>query len=471
MRNYLLFLTLAFCFCFAVHAQKPPHSNARSRSFEGIIKTVVLEDKSGTVRHYLDTGEESFPLVLEDENLRGAKVSITGRLNRENAVEIETLKVLQRASVKAENGVVTGARPVLVLLVNFQNHREQPATVDEVRRRIFTAPKSSKQYFRQASEERLRLEGRRQTDGDVFGYLTLPFTDENCTTDTVYNKWRRAADNLALRNGIDADLYQTVVYLFAAPSPGCASFPIFADLGVIGGQATERVFFTNAFSDFNNPQSDYFDYTMTHEIGHNLGLNHVSGYVDCSPNVPFEKCGDHEYADRSDVMGLFNHHLLSNYHRLRLGWLGGKVEKIDAPGIYYVYLKSPNQTTKGTTAAQIRLRNQDGTFTGRSLYLEYRHKRYPFDLFYEELLISPTVRNADKGVTIRVGNEDLQERLGRFFIVDTTPETLDFGDAPLLAGNTYSQFYYGINISTQSVNPFFGARVRIEILPDAARKP
>lgn len=462
MSKAILFLYIVLSFYISIQAQNTKNSVGKSQVFEGVVKTLILEDKTGTKLHFLDTGEHSFRINLKDESLRNAKVSITGRLNAENTIEVEQLKVL-KPSDEFAGASVAGPRRVLVLILNFQNHPEQPVAIAGVRWRIFTRPRSPNEYFRHSSEGRFWLEGRLQPDGDIFGYYTLPFTDENCTPDRVYNVWRPAADDLASAAGINVNLYETVLYLFSAPAQGCSNLPAFADLGTIGGQTTQRVFITNAFADNFDPYSENFDQTVAHEIGHNLGLNHVSGYVNCPTNVPFENCSFQEYADRTEVMGLWNFHLLCNYHRLRLGWLNGKVEKFESPGVYYVSLKSPNQITKGTTAAQIRLKNPDGSFVGKSLYLEYRHNRPPFDLFNEELTIAPTMRFADKGITIRVGNENLVERLGRFFMIDTTPDTLDFGDAPLLPGKSYTHNYYGIKITTIAVNPFFGAKVKIEI--------
>jgi hypothetical protein len=143
--------------------------------------------------------------------------------------------------------------------------------------------------------------------------------------------------------------------------------------------------------------------------------------------------------------------------------VGGKVSTYESLGIYYVDLHSPSHPSKKTTLVQIRTKDSDGNFTGKSFFLEYRRNLPPFDVFRSGEFPLPPVQLADKGVSIRFGNEDLLQRLGRFYIIDATPETPDFGDAAMIPRNTYSNSYYGVKITTMSVNPFLGARVKIEL--------
>jgi hypothetical protein len=320
IKNNLFAPFVVLIICLSIHAQSHQNSANQKHNFEGIVRTLVFEDEKGSNRHFLDTGNEYIEIALEDGKFTNAKVSITGKLNFENIIIPEKIKVLAAHSTVSAIPV-SGSRKVLVLLLNYQNDTSEPASIAQIRNKIFTDVTSPNQYFQQLSGNRLRLSGIQSPEGDVFGYFTLPFNTDYCDNRTIIVKCQAAADNLALNSGINVNSYQSVIYLFSRDNPN--GNLVFADLGVISDQTTtQRIYFMNPFSDFNNSQ---FQYSVTHEIGHNLGLNHVSGFRNCSINVPIEDCTDYiEYADRSDVMGYFGYHLLSNYHRLRLGWLGGK---------------------------------------------------------------------------------------------------------------------------------------------------
>lgn len=459
IRKYLLasFVVLLL----SLFAQAQHHKNLANQNhvFEGVIRTFVFEDEKVSMRHYLDTGNERLLLARAGENFVNQKVSITGKLNAENIIIPEKIEI--SASSKVSSSIpVSGSRKVLVLLLNYQNDTTQPVSVAQVKSKIFTDATSPNQYFQQVSGNRMRLSGRQSPEGDVFGYFTLPFNNDYCDASRIIIECSKAADNLALNSGIDVNLYQSVIYLFSGNNPN--GNLIFADLGVLGDQTTtQRVYFMNPFSDFN---SSVFQFYVAHEIGHNLGLNHVSGFRNCPTTLPIEACADFiDNADRSDVMGYFGYHLLSNYHRLRLGWLGGKIRIYQSPGTYYVNLHSPSHPSKAATMVQIRTKDSEGNFTGKSFFLEYRRNQPPFDIFRSGEFPLPPVQLADKGVSVRFGNEDLFQRIARFYIVDTTPETFDFGDAALTPGNIYINSYYGIKITATSVNPFFGARVKIEL--------
>lgn len=206
--------------------------------------------------------------------------------------------------------------------------------------------------------------------------------------------------------------------------------------------------------------TDYGASTLNHELGHNLGLQHASGYLNCPSTLPFENCSSYEeYADPFDEMGSGKFRLLNNYHRMQLGWMPGRVLEIDSPGIYDFRLLSPSYPSKGLTALRIRLKDENGIFTGKAIFLEFRRNAPPFDIFNT---LSPD--DANKGVTIRFGKETLSTISARSYLIDTTPESAyQYSDAPLQPGRTFTNSYYGLSITTLSTNPFYGARVRVQL--------
>lgn len=454
MNLNLLILLVILIFSLSTQAQSS-HQASPSDVLEGVVRTVIDEDEKATKRHFLDTGSRLFALALENENLINAKVSVTGRFDADKTFIPTQVKILD-APKAATTFPVSGTRKVLALLLNFQNNATQPVPAAEVKNKIFTDAKSPNHYYQQVSGNRLRLGGILSPEGDVAGYFTLPFTNAGCNT----NEWSEAADRIAANNGININSYQSVIYLFAGTNPNCHGASAY--LGIIGDQqTTNRIFFRDAFGEF---YWDNFQYYITHELGHNLGLYHVNGYNNCPQIVPLESCTDFvEHADRSDVMGYVNTHLLSNYHRQKLGWLNGQVKTFDAPGVYYVNLHSPSHPSKQTTMAQIRIKDANGYLTAQSFYLEYRRNLAPFDIFASGEFPNPPIQLADKGVTIRLEGTNNPLLLSRYYIIDTTPLTNDFGDAALPPGGTYTNTYYGVSISTISINPFFGARVKIQL--------
>ena len=127
------------------------------------------------------------------------------------------------------------------------------------------------------------------------------------------------------------------------------------------------------------------------------------------------------------------------------------------PSHFLVHLPNECQTCKS-------VQKSDGdSETAQSIYLEYRRNLPPFDIFQSGEFPNPPLQLADKGVTIRLAGTNNPLALSRYYIIDTTPLTNDFGDAALPPSGTYTNTYYGVSITTISVNPFFGARVKIQL--------
>ncbi len=109
-----------------------------------------------------------------------------------------------------------------------------------------------------------------------------------------------------------------------------------------------------------------FDYALSHELGHNLGLPHAHSW-DCGAVVLGENCQQVEYGNRFDTMGYgTNSSHFNAFYKEALGWLGGESSLIiNKPGTYSL---NPLEEAKGVRLAKIELAKDKNT----PFYLEYR---------------------------------------------------------------------------------------------------
>ncbi len=109
---------------------------------------------------------------------------------------------------------------------------------------------------------------------------------------------------------------------------------------------------------------------------------------------------------------------------------------------------------------RIPLKLANSEYSGFSYTLEFR-RPYSYDnkFLYN---LSFLYNSVYEGITIRYTKDDLTGYATS--LIDTTPNSAgSFSDAPLRVGNTFTDVQSGISITTLSVNPIRGARVRIQL--------
>jgi hypothetical protein len=311
--------------------------------------------------------------------------------------------VLKRERTLAMATASAPTRTVAVILFNFADDARRPYTAEQAREVVFTGRASVDTYLRESSYGRLGIAG------DVFGWYTIPDAREGCR----FAQWGRAAEAAARAAGVEVGSYQHRVFVFphvpACDWSGMAELP--GSLSWINGELSVR--------------------TVGHELGHNLGSHHAGGLRCTAGSIPVAvggTCTLDEYGDPFDIMGAGERHT-SNWNKARLGWLGvSNLATATASGTFTLAA----QETPTTDIQLLRIPRRDGLF----YYLELRR---PFGSFFDNFaLADPAVR----GISVRLAPDystTVQSRL-----IDTTPSTNTFGDAPLTAGRTFADPENGI---------------------------
>jgi Gametolysin peptidase M11 len=310
-------------------------------------------------------------------------------------------------------------RSAAVILVNFADDPRRPYTLEQARRVVFTGENSVNAYMRESSF------GRAGLSGDVYGWYTIAEPTDGCP----FTRWGRAAQTAAAEAGVDLGAYQHHVFVFPR-SPACqwsgmAEMP--GSLSWINGELTVRV--------------------VGHELGHNLGAHHASGLRCVDGGLPVAVGGDcslDEYGDPFDIMGAGERHT-SNWNKARLGWLGGS-NLATATGSGTFALAAQESLT--SEVQLLRIPRGDGLF----YYLELRQ---PFGSFFDNFAAAdPVVR----GVTVRLA-PDYSNAVASH-LIDTTPTTATFEDAPLAVGRTFADPGHGVWIVNRGI---LGGKATVEV--------
>lgn len=330
--------------------------------------------------------------------------------------------------------IARGPRKAAVIMFNFASSPTTPFTEDAVRAAVFTGAGSVNAFEQEQSFGAIALAGKLRADGDVFGWYTISSSNGVCDPDT----WMVAANSAATAAGVDLAGYQHRIYLFpsvaacgwagAADMPGSDSF--------INGTLSQRV--------------------IAHELGHNIGAQHAStiSCVDGGVRVAFSgSCTQSEYGDPFDVMGASLRHSTA-FRKVEYGFLpAGGAATVTQSGTYQL----ASASVAGGGIQSLRVKRGDAA---DYWYAELRSPAGAFDNFGAS---DPAVT----GVGIRLAGD---YGIGvRTRLIDATPQTGTYADAPLQAGQRFTDPLSGISISAESV-AFGVATVRVT-LPGAGDTP
>lgn len=385
-------------------------------------------------RLLLQTADHTYLLAFDGQGpqrLVGRSVTVTGTQSNGKI----TVGSIQLAAEGGTGSTTTGTsttvastnKNVAVLLFNFQNDTRQPYTPAFASGVMFSNAASVANYFAEESF------GQYAVSGSVFGWYTIPYDNTGCS----YSTWATAARAAATAAGVALSSYTNFVYAFPSAS-GCG----WSGLAYLPGTET-----------WNNSSMSLR--TNAHELSHNFGVHHAST-ISCTQSgvrvalsANMANCSLSEYGDPFTVMGAAATRQSHAEHKAQMTWVPTS-ERLDvtAGGTFTVGVEEQS------SASPKVVRVARAGATNQYFYLDFRQ---PYGSYFDNFSSSDP---AVTGVTIRVA-ADYSTRT-QSWLVDTTPGTTSYGDAPLAVGRTFSDPLSGVTITTLSVSTT-GATVSISL--------
>jgi M6 family metalloprotease-like protein len=363
-----------------------------------------------------------------------------------------------------------------VIMVNFTSHNYQPVTTTDMKSWMFTDTATGfgiNHYYQSASHGFARIRGVvSPTQGDVFGWYTLPDPQYECNDATrqIFGRQIMSQVNqMAVMNGFVRSAYDNVVFLLAMNATTMAG------AGCRGwADESEKLSFkvivngTNGILGLQDKRT--IAQTIAHELGHSaLGMQH-GNLVSCSQSgvqVPMSNtCNSLEYGDGFTLMGNSELYLdvplrhFSNLERHLLGWMDpSRVQTIGAGISNQVINLKAHVQSEASGIQTIRIYRRFNEY----FYLEYRRPVLPFDNF-------ASTDRVVNGITVRLdaigtNANGMYGEAKRGQLIHGDPSLGNFNFAPLLPGQSFTDTKSGVKITALTGGNTSQMPVRVEVLP------
>ena len=440
---------MAVLACLACAA---PASAARPQpAIRGTLALVPGESSGARDRYAIETPKRLVWLADgQPATLVGRRVAIRDTSPRRGVQgRVRAIGPARRAAVGSEN-----ARPRTVAVVRFAwtASDADPAPPATVRTELQTAPDSTDALLRAQTDGAMRLRGLEADAVDVYpqggpAVVTKPSCGNMVSSLKTSADAAIAAATTSSGAPIAPSSYDHIMIVF--PESDCFGW---SGLAMVGGTT----------SWFNGSRNFAVTSVTAHELGHNLGALHAST-MRCldGAGAPVMISGNctvtSEYGDWLDTMGNNGTApLMSSYNRAKIGALPSSSLTYAQSGAHQL----TDANAPGTAGTRLLMipRLIAGQLQGY-FALEFRTPRAPFD----------TWRTTDppaQGLTIRLV-PSLTNRSTNTRLVDTTPLSNGYANAPLLSSATFSDPESGVTlVSTARA----GATATVEINGSSAAR-
>lgn len=344
-------------------------------------------------------------------------------------------------------------RNVYVVRVKFQgdpnpSQAENDLQIQQLTSAWFTSDRSSSMFFRDASFQQFSLAGSVHPT-----WVEIPFPATNCEN-LMFSSWTDSI--IAQLGSVPAFANANTVSVNFREIPGC-TFNGNGSLGVKGALNGRGFIWHQMLPSLFANNSRLYIQTISHEVGHNLGLNHAGGFT-----------VDGVYTDGGDIGDFMasRFRLPNLFTRFALGWTQGRFTIFSGPRAapyqdmpWQVHVFPPDQHAprlpNGRNGVGILLYNADGTLHDKMILLETRRDS-TFDTF------SPEHTGAVQGLGILLVDRDQTRSTAKSYRLDATPGTpMGWSDAFLPPAQSVTIPQFGLRIEARERNMMRGMQVWI----------
>ncbi len=410
-------------------------------SLTGTVEVLHSDDftneQNSKFDYYLTVGNQMFDLYPVGEMpalISGTTLSVTGyELGNELVTTGGPAAIVPSHAPKPDS---VGQQRVLVIPV-MATGSIPPVTSAALNDRIFNGPFA--QFYKEQSYGKVWFTGK------TLNWIAIPpYSPSYCYGGSSFpiDFTIPAIQSYILANGIDLSQYDRIVFVGANMYGGCAMVgknPISFNGHTY--QLSEGWVGYSVATSTSDPLYG-FDDTLSHEMGHELGVMHANAWQCAGPSLA-SNCVHVEYGNYFDVMGVGDYgNDFNAFYKDMLGWLPSASKiSITQSGIYSL---APLESANGVRAAIVSSPLIQSNGLPGFMYLEYREPlgfdsilppnlsgiliNYPINPYGQTMYAFPHIVNAN-------------------YSTDFSP-VWDWKQPALVPGGSFYDDRYGVTLSS-----------------------